>query len=144
MESWSQEEGLASEKTGQQKKGAEEERAGQVVGVCWWDGEVVPSVKLMAPLIFNRIRGEVVSWQWGWGRKLEERNKSFQGRKAHLFVCFLPNCTACRILAPRPGVEHASCTMEAQSLNHWTARELASSLKSKSYLKQKQKHRRVI
>ena len=31
---------------------------------------------------------------------------------------------ACRILAPRPGVEPASSALEGKSLNHWRAREV--------------------
>ena len=31
---------------------------------------------------------------------------------------------ACRILAPRPGIEPVPPAVEAQSLNHWTTREV--------------------
>ena len=30
---------------------------------------------------------------------------------------------ACRILVPQPGIEPMLLAVEAQSLNHWTARE---------------------
>ena len=30
----------------------------------------------------------------------------------------------CRILAPQPGKEPASLTLEVQSLTHWTSREV--------------------
>ena len=33
-------------------------------------------------------------------------------------------CEACEILAPQPGVETALPALEAQSLNHWTVREV--------------------
>ena len=38
------------------------------------------------------------------------------------FVSF--GCTASGILAPRPGVEPMSPAPEAQSLNHWTTRDV--------------------
>ena len=31
---------------------------------------------------------------------------------------------ACRILVPQPGTESVHCTVEAQSLNTWTARKV--------------------
>ena len=39
------------------------------------------------------------------------------------FFFFWPHCTACGILISRPGIEPAPPALEAQSLNHWTARE---------------------
>ena len=33
-------------------------------------------------------------------------------------------CVACGILVPQPGIEPAPPAVEAQSLNHWTAREV--------------------
>ena len=45
-----------------------------------------------------------------------------------LFVCFggvfWPRCVACRILVPPPGMEPVPPAVEAQSPNHWTAREV--------------------
>ena len=38
-------------------------------------------------------------------------------------VGFGPRCVPCGILAPRPGIEPTPPALEAQSLNHWTARE---------------------
>lgn len=41
-----------------------------------------------------------------------------------LFVAvftFWPHRTACRVLAPQSGIEPALPTVEAQSLNRWTA-----------------------
>ena len=43
------------------------------------------------------------------------------------FVLFWPLCVACGILIPRPGIEHVPPSVEAQSLNHWTAREVLGS-----------------
>ena len=40
------------------------------------------------------------------------------------FLIFWPRHTACRILVPRPGIEPAPPAMKAQSLNHWTTREV--------------------
>ena len=39
----------------------------------------------------------------------------------HLFGRTAP---ACGILVPRPGIEPTPPALEAQSLNHWTAREV--------------------
>jgi len=47
------------------------------------------------------------------------KNKSFFG------------CTACGILVPWPGIELTSSVLEAQSLNHWTAREVPGFLSLK-------------
>ena len=42
-----------------------------------------------------------------------------------LFVCvFLAGHAACGILFPQPGVEPNPPAVEAQSLNHWTTREV--------------------
>ena len=35
-----------------------------------------------------------------------------------------PHCAACGILVPQPGIEPVPPAVEAQSLNHWTAREV--------------------
>ena len=40
------------------------------------------------------------------------------------FGGFLPHCTACGILVPQPRIEPMPPAVEAQSLNHWTAREV--------------------
>ena len=37
---------------------------------------------------------------------------------------FWPHHTACGTLVPRPGIEPVPPAAEAQSLNHWTAREV--------------------
>ena len=42
-----------------------------------------------------------------------------------LFFFFWP-CLAHGIIVPRPGIEPASPALKAQSLNHWTAREVPS------------------
>ena len=39
----------------------------------------------------------------------------------------LPLRTACGILVPRPGIEPMPPAVEAQSLNHWTTREVPGS-----------------
>ena len=43
-----------------------------------------------------------------------------------LFVLFWfwPHCMACGILVPWPGIKPAPLALEAQSLNHWTTREV--------------------
>ena len=40
------------------------------------------------------------------------------------FFNFWPRCLACGILVPRPGIEPVSLALGAQSLNHWTTREV--------------------
>ena len=40
------------------------------------------------------------------------------------FLIFWPHCAACGILVLRPGLEPAPPAEEAQSLNHWTTREV--------------------
>ena len=40
------------------------------------------------------------------------------------FSFFWPHCTTCGILVPPSGIEHLPPPLEAQSLNHWTAREV--------------------
>ena len=40
------------------------------------------------------------------------------------FLVFGPRHATCRILAPRQGIEHVPPAVEAQNLNHWTAREV--------------------
>ena len=37
-----------------------------------------------------------------------------------LWLCY----TACGILVPQPGMNHAPLAVEVQSANHWTAREV--------------------
>ena len=37
---------------------------------------------------------------------------------------FWPRHEACKILVPRPGIEIVLLELEAQSLNHWTDREV--------------------
>ena len=38
---------------------------------------------------------------------------------------FWPRCMACRILVPKPGTEPMSPALTAQSLDHWTTREVS-------------------
>ena len=42
------------------------------------------------------------------------------------FFFFWPHGAACGILVPRPGIKPVPPALEAQSLNHWTAREVLS------------------
>ena len=44
--------------------------------------------------------------------------------KALRFFFFLPHGIACRILVPQAEIEPACPALEAQSLNHWTAKEV--------------------
>ena len=48
----------------------------------------------------------------------------------HLWFCFSfwPSRTACEILVPQKGIKPMPPALEAQSLNHWTAREVQSFL----------------
>ena len=39
-------------------------------------------------------------------------------------VFFWPHCMACGVLVPPPGIKPAPPALEAQNLNHWTAREV--------------------
>ena len=41
-----------------------------------------------------------------------------------LFCFFLPHLTVCDNLAPQPGIKPTPPALEAQSLNHWTTREV--------------------
>ena len=40
------------------------------------------------------------------------------------FLSFFFRYAACGIFVPQPGIEPTSLLLEAQSLNHWTAREV--------------------
>ena len=42
------------------------------------------------------------------------------------FTFFLPHVTACGILVYQPGIEPTTPALEAQSLNHWTNRDVPS------------------
>ena len=42
----------------------------------------------------------------------------------YFFSFFLLHYAACGILVPQPGIKPMSPAMEAQSLNHWTTREV--------------------
>ena len=46
--------------------------------------------------------------------------------EAAFFFFFWPRRAACGILVPQPGIKPAPPAVEAQSLNHWTAREVPS------------------
>ena len=53
-------------------------------------------------------------------------NMLFPSVQTHLlsFFSFWLCCEACGILVPQSGIEPMPLAMEAQSPNHWTAREL--------------------
>ena len=64
-----------------------------------------------------------------WGENSSDHNRPiglfFLKLFIYLFVIiFWPHRTACEILVPPPGIEPMSPAVEAQSLNHWTAREV--------------------
>ena len=40
------------------------------------------------------------------------------------FFFFWPHCTTCGVLVPPSGIEPLPPALEAQSLNHWTVREV--------------------
>ena len=42
----------------------------------------------------------------------------------YLMFCTLKKILACGILVPQPGVGPVTPALEAQSLNHWTTREV--------------------
>ena len=44
-----------------------------------------------------------------------------------IFILFFPHHHACGILVPQPGIEPVPLAVEAQSLNHWTTREVPMS-----------------
>ena len=46
----------------------------------------------------------------------------------NFFFFFWPLCEACGILVPQPGIEPAPPAVAAQSLNHWSAREVPTIL----------------
>ena len=41
------------------------------------------------------------------------------------FLSYYFGVSACRILVPQPGIEPMPLAMKAQSLNHWTARQIS-------------------
>ena len=45
-----------------------------------------------------------------------------------LFNFFLPHHVACKILVPLPGIKPMLPALGAQSLDHWTAREIPTFL----------------
>ena len=49
--------------------------------------------------------------------------QEFQRTNKEFFFFFWPRCRACGILVPRPGIEPVPPAVEAQGLNHWTARK---------------------
>ena len=51
-------------------------------------------------------------------------NSIFSWLNAVFCGVFWPHCTACGILVPRADIEPEPPALEAQSLNHWTAREI--------------------
>ena len=73
-------------------------------------------------------------WCAVWHQKLKEAcmclskeqvSLPLDGLLYSLFKKFLFfGCVACGILFPRPGMEPTPLAMEAQSFNHWTAREV--------------------
>ena len=50
--------------------------------------------------------------------------KSEMGKKVFFFFFFLQHLSACGILVPLPRIEPLTPAMEAQTLNHWTTREV--------------------
>ena len=42
-----------------------------------------------------------------------------------VYLIFLTSHAVCRILVPGPGIERVRPAAEAQSLNHWTTREVS-------------------
>ena len=42
----------------------------------------------------------------------------------YFYLVFWPCRAACGILVPQPGIEPVPAVLVAQSLNHWTAREV--------------------
>ena len=50
------------------------------------------------------------------------------------FFFFWPYCTACGILVPQAGTEPVPPAVEAQSLNHWTTREVQKSTEHEIFL----------
>ena len=48
----------------------------------------------------------------------------FKFRFFFLLLIFCLHCMACGILVPRPGMEPVAPVLGAQSLNHWTTREV--------------------
>ena len=60
--------------------------------------------------------------------------------QTHLWISFLfffwPHCAACGMLVPQPGIEPMPPALGAQSLNHWTTREVALNFCIKEKYKQ--------
>ena len=57
-----------------------------------------------------------------WVTKSQTQLKQLS-MQADIYI-FWPHYVSCGILALRPGVEYMSPTLEARSLNYWTAREV--------------------
>ena len=67
-------------------------------------------------------RGMVRPWQgWSLGGV---RQGEVGGQGGALFLIFWPHRVVCGISVPRPGIEPVPPAVEAQSLNHWTARKV--------------------
>ena len=62
-----------------------------------------------------------------------------------MLFCGEPQCTTCRILVPRPEMEPMHPAVEAQILNHWTAREVLynNAFNPDKNSKRKLRHREV-
>ena len=60
-----------------------------------------------------------------WSRDIDFKETQIK-IKCHFFPFFgqAELGVACEILVPPPGMEPTSLVLEAQSLNHWTAREI--------------------
>lgn len=63
-------------------------------------------------------------------QKIKSREKSTQTEKSEVnFISIFVHHTACEILVSLLGIELASPTLEVQSLDHWTAREVLRIIK---------------
>ena len=76
--------------------------------------------------MYRKLVTVVGSWEWGtaWRIGIQERltfpRVPFE---PFFFFFFWPCHTACGILVPQPGIKPVPPALEAQSSNHWTARE---------------------
>ena len=77
---------------------------------------------------FPRFRFPTYKWSEGSSAAAGQRALPVCQALCRVSFFFWPCRTACGILVPQPGIEPASPALEAQSLDHWTTREVPQSL----------------
>ena len=73
-------------------------------------------------LVGDKMREQVVSYESLWLARFQHISST--NSVLLLPPTFRPHCIACKILVPQPGIELVSSSVEVQSPNHWTTREV--------------------